>query len=291
MKKTLRLVVKIAGLLAVYMVMQALFQTLATLLMISLSDLPADTVNFIYDAEYLNNHPVVQDCMTDAIALSTLLSTVAMLLFIHFTGYYKLRRGLWRSLAPKPLLISTLLVFTSIFTLNIFVQWFPLENNLNDVFNGLSHNWLGILGLAVLAPLLEEILFRGAVQGLLMRFFGRPWPAIVIAALVFGIAHWNPVQTVYATIFGIVLGWIYYRTGTLLSVIVGHVLNNSMAVMTTVWVDGNVDEEAVEAVAGASYSIASYSMAGFVIFGLLSVFLAIKLNKSLPPVEKLVEEK
>ena len=83
MKKTLRLVVKIAGLLAVYMFMQALFQTLATFLMISLSDLPADTVNFIYDAEYLNNHLVVQDCMTDAIALSTLLSTVAMLLFIH----------------------------------------------------------------------------------------------------------------------------------------------------------------------------------------------------------------
>ena len=160
MKKVLRLVVKIAGLLAVYMVMQALFQALAIFLMISLRDMSVDTINFIYDAEYLNNNPVVQDCMTDAMALATLLSTVSMLLFIHFTGYYKLRRGLWRSLAPKPLFISTLLVFSSMLALNIFVQWFPLENNLDDVFNGLSHNWLGILGLAVLAPLLEEMLFR-----------------------------------------------------------------------------------------------------------------------------------
>ena len=103
-----------------------------------------------------------------------------------------------------------------------------------------------------------------------MRYFGHPWPAIIVAALVFGIFHLNPVQIVYATLLGIVLGWIYYRTGSLLSVIVGHVLNNSLAVTTTaLW--GAAEEEAV--------ANSPVGVAGFVMFAALSVFLAVKLNK------------
>lgn len=278
MNKGLRLVARIGGLLAVYYVLQVLFLTLATTLLVNIAsnagDIPADAIDFINNTKYLNDHPAVQDCLTNARALGTLFSTVSMLLFIHFAGYYKLRRGLWRSLAPKPLFISTLLVFSSIFALNIFVQWFPLEDNLGDVFDRLSHNALGVFGLAVLAPLLEEVLFRGAIQGALMRFFGRPWPAIIIGALVFGIIHWNPVQIVYATLFGIVLGWIYYRTGSLMSVIVGHVLNNTFAVITTVL--GSSGEE--ETVAGGAPNVT-----GFIFFIALSVYFVVKLNKSLPP--------
>lgn len=276
MNRGLRLVATIAGLLAVYYVLQVLFLTLATTLVVNMAsnagDIPPEAIDFISNAKYLNDHPEVQDCLTNARALATLFSTVSMLLFIHFAGYYKLRRGLWRSLAPKPLFTSTLLVFSSIFALNIFVQWFPLEDNLDDVFDSLSHNALGVLGLAVLAPLLEEVLFRGAIQGALMRFFDRPWPAIIVAALVFGIIHWNPVQTVYATLFGIVLGWIYYRTGSLMSVIVGHVLNNTFAVITTLL--GNSAED--EAVAGSAPNVT-----GFILFAVLSVYLAIKLNKEM----------
>ena len=276
MNRGLRLVATIAGLLAVYYVLQVLFLTLATTLVVNMAsnagDIPPEAIDFISNAKYLNDHPEVQDCLTNARALATLFSTVSMLLFIHFAGYYKLRRGLWRSVAPRPLVFSTLLVFSSIFALNIFVQWFPLEDNLDDVFDSLSHNTLGVLGLAVLAPLLEEVLFRGAIQGALMRFFGRPWPAIIVAALVFGIIHWNPVQTVYATLFGIVLGWIYYRTGSLMSVIVGHVLNNTFAVITTLL--GNSAED--EAVAGSAPNVT-----GFILFAALSVYLAIKLNKEM----------
>ena len=205
------------------------------------------------------------------------LSALIMLLFIHFTGFYRLRLQHLRSLAPRPFLFSTLVVFFSMFVLNIFVQWFPLEDNLSDVFSGLSNNVLGILTLAVLAPLLEEVLFRGAIQGMLMRFFGRPWPAIIVAALIFGVFHMNPVQIVYATLLGIIFGWIYYRTGSLLSVIVGHVLNNSLAVVTTL-LYSSAEEEAV---ADSSAGIVS-----FLVFAFLSIFFAVKLHRSLPPVEE-----
>ena len=197
---------------------------------------------------------------------------LSMLLFIHFTGFFKLRKELLRSIAPRPLLISTLLVFFSMFALNIFVQWFPLKDNLGDTFGGLSRNVVGVLGLAFFGPLLEEVLFRGAIQGLLMRYFGRPWLAIILSALVFGIFHMNPVQIVYATLLGIVLGWIYYRTGSLLSVIVGHVLNNSLAVVTTL-AFSSVDEQVV--------ANSTAGIAGFVFFAVLSGWLALKLKSEI----------
>ena len=283
--KVFRLVVTIIGLLAVYYVLQLMFLHLATDLLIKYAShagsIPPEAADFTYNVQYVNDHPAVKSCMVNARALGILFSTMSMLLFIHFAGYYRLRRGLWRSISLKSLFISTLLVYSSMMALNIFVQWFPLQDNLDTVFDDLSHNILGAFGLAVLAPMLEEVLFRGAIQGCLMRFYGRPWPAIITAALVFGIIHWNPVQIVYASLFGIVLGWIYYRTGSLLYVIVGHVLNNTFAVITTVL--GSGAEE--KSVSGGSVGIAS-----FVIFVLLSVYLAMKLNNSLPPVEDLKGE-
>jgi membrane protease YdiL (CAAX protease family) len=131
-----------------------------------------------------------------------------------------------------PLLWSTLLVLTSIFALNTFVSWFPLENILENEFDGLSRNFIGAFTIAVLAPVLEEVMFRGAIQGYMMRRFNNPWVTILAAALVFGVFHLNPVQVVYATLLGVILGWIYYRTGSLLPVILGHVLNNSIATIS-----------------------------------------------------------
>ena len=286
MNKGLRVAAKIAALLVVYYVLQVLFVSVATSLLIKIAsnagDIPADAVDFIHNAAYIKDHPALQNCMVNARALGIFLSAISMLLFIHFAGYYRMSRGLLRSVEPRTLLISTLLVFFSMFAINIFVKWFPLEDNLSDVFNGLSHNPLGILGLAVLAPVLEEVLFRGAIQGALMRFYGRPWPAIITAALVFGIFHWNPVQVVCATLLGTVFGWIYYRTGSLLSVIVGHVLNNTFAVMTTISMNNSGEETAASGSTG---------IIGFIVFAALSVYLAVKLNKSLPPVEELKAEK
>lgn len=266
MKKGLRLVGTIAMLVAMYFLLQVMF-----------IDVSREALEMVGKAQYLKDNPAAAPYIVHAQAWGLFLSSLSMLLFIHFTGFFKLRKELLRSIAPRPLIISTLLVFFSMLALNIFVLWFPLENNLTDLFVGLSRNPLGIISLAFLGPLLEEVLFRGAIQGLLMRFFGRPWPAIIVAALIFGVSHMNPVQIVYATLLGIIFGWIYYRTGSLLSVIVGHVLNNSLAVVTTL-LYSSAEEEAV---ADSSAGIVS-----FLVFAFLSIFFAVKLHRSLPPVEE-----
>ena len=269
MKRSLHLVGTIALLLVMYYLLQVVLITVSMAVAAFVCNLPVESMQHFGDAQFLKENPAVADCVVNAQAWGLFLSSFTMLLFIHFTGLYRLRRDLLHSIAPRPLLLSTLLVFSAMFALNIFVQWFPLENNMSDTFLGLSRNAVGIMGLAFFGPLLEEVLFRGAIQSALMRYFGRPWPAIVVAALVFGVFHMNPVQIVYATLLGIVLGWIYYRTGSLLSVIVGHVLNNSLAVVTTV-AFGVAEEQAV--------ANSTAGIAGFVLFAALSVWLAIKLK-------------
>ena len=262
----------VAMLVAMYFLLQVLFIVVSEIVALGIAvcagDVSREALDMVDKAQYLKDTPYI----VHAQAWGLFLSSLSMLLFIHFTGYYKLRKDLLRSIAPRPLLISTLLVFFSMFALNIFVQWFPLKDNLGDTFGGLSRNVVGVLGLAFFGPLLEEVLFRGAIQGLLMRYFGRPWLAIILSALVFGIFHMNPVQIVYATLLGIVLGWIYYRTGSLLSVIVGHVLNNSLAVATTVAFSSVEEQVVANSTAG---------VAGFVLFAVLSVYLAVKLNKEM----------
>ena len=274
MKKAFRVVATIALLLAMYYLLQLLFlvvmEAAATGFAVAAGDIPAEALDMIGNEQLTKNYPAFEAYRVNARASGIFLSALSMLLFIHFTGHYRLRRQLLYSMAPQPLLVSTLLVFSSMFALNIFVQWFPLNDTLADVFSGLSHNVLGILSIAFMAPLLEEVLFRGAIQGVLMRFFGRPWPAIIVSALIFGVFHWNPIQIVYATLLGIVFGWIYYRTGSLLSVIVGHVLNNSLAVVTTI-VLGAGDEKAV--------AESPVGIAGFFLFAMLSVYLAVRLER------------
>lgn len=282
MKKVLRVFGTIALLLVMYYLLQLLLMSVSMAIATLVGGLPSESLQYMNDAQYLEENPAVATYIVNGQAIGLFLSALIMLLFIHFTGFYRLRLHNIRSLKPRPLLFSTLVVFFSMFVLNIFVQWFPLEDNLGGVFSGLSRNVLGVLSVAVLAPLLEEVLFRGAIQGLLMRLFGRPWPAIIVAALIFGVFHMNPVQIVYATLLGIIFGWIYYRTGSLLSVIVGHVLNNSFAVVTTLLYSASEEEAVADSLLG---------IVNFFVFAFLSIFFAVKLHRSLPPVEEVEEVK
>lgn len=216
-----------------------------------------------------------QNLYYGAMSVGLLLSTIIMLLIIHATGLFRLRLSLFRSISRRPLFLSTALVFTSMWVLNIFVQWFPLEDMMQDTFSGISHNVLGALSISLFGPILEEVMFRGAIQGYITRKTGKPILAIIVASLIFGIFHINPIQVVYASLLGMIFGWIYYRTGSLLSVIVGHVLNNTIATLTMLTMS-NVDEKAA--------SNASSGYVAFALFAAISIMLVIKLNKSLPPV-------
>jgi len=83
------------------------------------------------------------------------------------------------------------------------------------------------LAVAVLAPLSEEILFRGFVQSTIRQLTGRPWVGILITSALFALVHgqWNARPALFA--LAVILGYNYERTGRLLPSIVIHTLFNA----------------------------------------------------------------
>jgi len=85
-----------------------------------------------------------------------------------------------------------------------------------------------ILTTVVAAPILEEILFRGIVQDVITRRWGG-LTGIFFGALIFGLIHIIPQQMVAAFAVGLVLGYVYMRTRSLLAVVIIHAINNILS--------------------------------------------------------------
>lgn len=95
-----------------------------------------------------------------------------------------------------------------------------------------------IISAVIMAPLIEEIVFRGAMQTALMRLMkGRRWPATLITAAVFSAIHGSVVPTQgLAPLFvlGLVFGYVYERTGSLLTPILAHAVFNAINIAIAV---------------------------------------------------------
>ncbi|EYE87316.1 hypothetical protein Q428_14000 [Fervidicella metallireducens AeB] len=104
------------------------------------------------------------------------------------------------------------------------------QDRLTDIFLGGSNQWFGILSIVLIAPIVEEILFRGIIlQGLLKNYSVNK--SIIITGVLFGLFHGNIVQSPTVILLGIVLGIMYVKTGSLSMCILGHIVNNLLAVI------------------------------------------------------------
>jgi membrane protease YdiL (CAAX protease family)/uncharacterized RDD family membrane protein YckC len=91
---------------------------------------------------------------------------------------------------------------------------------------------LAVLVIAVVAPVTEELFFRGFVfAGLRARW--SLWPAAVAVGLIFGIVHAPTGLTAVVPLagLGVALCWLYDRTGSLWPCVFAHVINNSLALL------------------------------------------------------------
>ena len=115
---------------------------------------------------------------------------------------------------------------------NLFRMVFPVPETLVNLFRDLTGGrggvWSSALTIVIVAPVTEELLFRGLIlRGLLQRY--RPWKAIVLSAAFFALAHANPWQLISALSLGLIVGWWYWRTASVVSGLIGHALLNAQA--------------------------------------------------------------
>jgi membrane protease YdiL (CAAX protease family) len=81
------------------------------------------------------------------------------------------------------------------------------------------------IGIVLVAAVTEELLFRGFIQRIFQRNMSGPL-AVVLAGLLFSLAHFNPPLIPGTAALGILFGYLFYRTGSLWYPIAGHAIYN-----------------------------------------------------------------
>lgn len=163
----------------------------------------------------------------------------------HFTGVKKEELAYFLSIFA--LMLIPLAVFDTIVTLPDFFAYWEIETNT-----------VSFIFLAVLfAPIAEEVLFRGIVTQLLLNKY-HPTKAIIISALIFALIHVNPSQIPGAFVMGLLFGWIFHKTGSLIPCIIMHFINNAIACLpNTEQIDSLIQNNSTIAIAAAILATAA----------------------------------
>jgi len=117
-----------------------------------------------------------------------------------------------------------------VFTLTDIIRYFPSYEGIAEILHSGSF-LVRILTIAVTAPLLEEICFRGVTLNRMENM--NKWHAILISSALFGVMHLNLLQGLYATVIGIMFGFIFVRFKSIWYPIIAHVAFNLVNVIMT----------------------------------------------------------
>ena len=166
-------------------------------------------------------------------ALTSAFSNVITLVIFLKTKWTPLTRDYLLSKPWGTLLWVALFSLGTIIPLSFLYEQLGIEmdENTQQIFSSLMKEPWGYVAVGILAPLAEEVVFRGAILRTLLGIMSKKnhWVAIMISAAIFGVVHANLAQFVNALLMGLLLGWMYYRTGSLVPGILLHWVNNTMA--------------------------------------------------------------
>lgn len=109
----------------------------------------------------------------------------------------------------------------------LFKEHFSIMENILDPLTEGSVV-VSLLTVGIAAPFTEEFIFRGVIFKTLNKNISILW-TIIIQALFFGLFHGNLIQGTYATLLGLVFGYITYKTRALWPAVVMHMTNNIIA--------------------------------------------------------------
>lgn len=182
---------------------------------------------------------VMTKALTDAINSNAMTITIifdlifaaVLALFIIFTKSSpakKENRALFNKISPKKAITAFFIGVTGNFALNIIMTYaqmffpkiFEQYDSATEVYT-LGGLVPYIIGGVILAPIIEELTFRGFMQ----TRFSRAMPttaAVIAVGVIFGAVHGNLVQAIYASLLGILLGEIFVHGGSIYASVLCH---------------------------------------------------------------------
>ena len=205
------------------------------------------------------------------------------------------------------ILVTVVMTFASMFAFDLPNYWnMQLTNKSSilsefyEMFTELMKQmtggplWSSFLVVAIFAPIFEEWLCRGMVlRGLLTKM--KPVWAIVVSALFFAVIHANPWQALNAFLIGLVMGYVYYKTGSLILTMIIHFVNNGTSVILSNIESLKDYEYWIDIMGKQTYTIV-FLVSCVVLAACLWVFSRIKLENPwgnvdrIPPADEMVVE-
>ena len=124
-------------------------------------------------------------------------------------------------------------ILNDLISLSGLNELFPgYEESSSQIFDGQSIFML-LAVVAIVSPIIEELVFRGLLQQRLRDYLGKGW-AIGLTAVSFGAYHGNMVQFIYASLIGVFLGCALERTQDLRIPVAAHIAANFWSIVGTV---------------------------------------------------------
>jgi len=168
----------------------------------------------------------------------------------------------------KTFIVTLVLTFAVIIVTEPLANLIPMPDSVKDLFETMFRPTIPAFFTAVIAaPILEEMIFRGIIlEGFLRNY--SPVKSILLASLLFGLAHLNIWQFIGAFIIGAFISWIYWKTRSLLLSIAVHMLNNLISYLAMLFSSKSVTETTTSDFTG---NVEMY----YIVFGLSIILLAL----------------
>lgn len=174
-----------------------------------------------------------------AMLISTLLLCVPVIIYLRFTGL-SIHKRLRLNRISLNTLLSIILISVGFIVIvdeldRIVYKLFGQPDFLQELVEQLQitsiRNGIFIVFTTVIAaPLVEEMLFRGYLQKVLEESWKDITKAILVTSIFFALVHFNPYWIVQIYLLGLVLGYLAWRTNSIIPGIILHGLNNGFAV-------------------------------------------------------------
>ena len=128
----------------------------------------------------------------------------------------------FRGFDPLAILLGVVLLFA------ISVALFPLEGVLPADSRSFPDGPFTLLTIVVLAPIFEEVIFRGRLYNIFSRN-SSPLMSASLSAVAFGVVHLQPIIVIEALIVGVVFSYFYLTKRSIITPIIMHMCNNAFA--------------------------------------------------------------
>ena len=173
----------------------------------------------------------------------------------------------------RPGLIAVAAGILGAISISILTEKVPLPDFMAQLSQAMAHNPWGLIALVIIGPVTEELLFREAIEGEMLRRGASSWTAIIVSALAFSFVHLNLAQGLYALPLAILFGIIYYKTGNIVLTSLLHILNNGIAALQLCTLDeGLEDLSYAEWLGGPTQAYALMALCGVLCLILMKIF-------------------